>query len=101
MTGLFVAALLGKFWTRATWQGGIASILGGSGTAVFVLLNDSLISTFGNPVLPSLGAALIAGVIVSLITPRNQVTDEEALRILDKERSIMDEGTTDPLKNIS
>ncbi|GAF15438.1 hypothetical protein JCM19046_4624 [Bacillus sp. JCM 19046] len=68
---------------------------------MFVLLNDSLISTFGNPVLPSLGAALIAGVIVSLITPRNQVTDEEALRILDKERSIMDEGTTDPLKNIS
>ncbi|MBM7839021.1 SSS family solute:Na+ symporter [Alkalihalobacillus xiaoxiensis] len=101
MTGLFVAALLGKFWSRATWQGGIASILGGSGTAVFVLLNDSLISTFGNPVLPSLGAALVAGVIVSLITPRNQVTDEEALRILDKERSIMDEGTTDPLKNIS
>lgn len=98
MTGLFVAALLGKFWKRATWQGGIASIVGGSGMAVFVLLNSSLTETFGNPVLPSLATALIFGVVVSLVTPRNQVSNEEALRILDHERSIMDEGTFDPEK---
>ncbi|WP_096436856.1 sodium:solute symporter family protein [Alteribacter populi] len=95
MSGLFVAALLGKFWPRATWQGGLASIIGGSAISFVVLMSESLMAFWGNPILPSLGVAIIAGIVVSLITPRNKVSKEEALQILSKERSIVDNGTHD------
>lgn len=93
LTGLLVAALLGKFWPRSTWQGGIASILAGSAVAIGVNASESLTSFWGNPVIPSLTGALIAGVLVSLVTPRSEVSSEEALRILAEERAQMDVGT--------
>lgn len=93
MSGLFVAALLGKFWKRSNWQGALASLIGGSGTAFFILMNPAILSYWGNPILPSLGVALVANIIVSLITPASKVTDEEALSILEKERAKLDEGT--------
>jgi len=93
MSGLLVAALLGKFWGRANWQGGLASIIGGSIISFIIMLNDSLSSFWGNPIIPSILGALVLGVIVSLITPASTVSKEEALNILTKERAKMDEGT--------
>lgn len=93
MSGLFVAALLGKFWSRATWQGGLSSLIGGSVISFIVLMNDSFISFWGNPIIPSLLGALFLGVAVSLVTPRNTRTNAESLEILSKERADMDEGT--------
>lgn len=95
MSGLFIAALLGKFWPRATWQGGLASLIGGSVTSLIVLMNESFSAFWGNPIIPSLLVALILGVVISLITPKNVVSNEEALKILGKERAIMDEGTVE------
>lgn len=94
MSGLFVAAILGKFWPRATWQGGIAALAGGSITFFIILYTPNLLAFWGNPVLPALAGALVAGVVVSLITPKNMVSKEEALRILDEERARVDSGTT-------
>lgn len=88
MAGLFIASVLGKFWPRATWQGGIASIVGGSTVSFIVLFNDNLKEYWGNPIIPSLLGALIFGVGVSLVTPRNTVTNQEALRKLELERAI-------------
>ncbi|MFI6579152.1 sodium:solute symporter family protein [Nocardiopsis sp. NPDC050513] len=93
LTGLLVAAVLGKFWPRATWQGGIAAMAGGSAAALVVNNVDAYSAFWGNAVLPSLGAALVAGVVVSLLTPRTRVTREEALRRLAEERSALDVGT--------
>lgn len=93
MSGLFVAALLGKFWKRSNWQGALASLIGGSGTAFFILMNSNLLSYWGNPIIPSLVVALVANVVVSLITPAIKITEEEALAILEKERAELDEGT--------
>lgn len=93
LSGLFVAAVLGKFWHRATWQGGVASMAGGSTTALFVNFSEPLTSFWGNPILPSLTVALVAGVAVSLVTPRTSTSREEALRILDEERAAIDVGT--------
>lgn len=93
LSGLFVAAVLGKFWARANWQGGLASLISGSLISVIVLMNDSFISYLGNPILPSLFGALVFGVVVSLLTPKGTVSKEEALEILDEERSTMDDGT--------
>lgn len=88
MSGLFVASLLGKFWSRATWQGGIASIVGGSIVSFTILFNDNLQGFWGNPIIPSLIGALVLGVVVSLLTPKNEVSDEEALEILERERAV-------------
>ena len=87
LSGLFVAALLGKFWPRATWQGGIACMAVGSAAALAVTASESWTAFWGNPVIPSLLAALLAGVVVSLVTPRRDVAEEEALRRLGEERS--------------
>ncbi|WP_257349810.1 sodium:solute symporter family protein [Pseudalkalibacillus decolorationis] len=94
MSGLFVAALLGKFWGRTNWQGGIASLIGGSATSFVILQNESLLTFWGNPIIPSVIVALLANVIVSLLTPAQKISKEEALRILEEERSFVDEGTT-------
>ncbi|TCP55348.1 SSS family solute:Na+ symporter [Tamaricihabitans halophyticus] len=93
LTGLLIAVLLGKFWKRATWQGGFAAIIGGAAAATVVNMNDGLTEFWGNPAIPSLSAALIAGVLVSLITPRTEVSGEEALRILAAERAQLEVGT--------
>ncbi|MCY9786481.1 sodium:solute symporter family protein [Nocardiopsis sp. EMB25] len=92
LTGLLVASLLGKFWPRATWQGGIAAMVGGSAAALVVNNVDAYSDFWGNAVLPSLVVALIAGVVVSLVTPRTTVTREEALRRLAEERAELEVG---------
>lgn len=93
LTGLLVAAVLGKFWHRATWQGGLAAIVGGAAAAIVVETSTSLTEFWGNPVIPSLVVALLAGVVVSLVTPPTRVSGEEALRLLAVERAELDVGT--------
>ena len=94
MSGLFVAALLGKFWKRSNWQGGVASLIGGSATSFIILSSESALNYWGNPIIPSILVALGANIIISLITPAQKITEEEALNILEEERSRLDEGTT-------
>ncbi|WP_461002310.1 sodium:solute symporter family protein [Streptomonospora sediminis] len=93
LTGLLVASLLGKFWPRANWQGGLAAMVGGSAAALAVQNIAAWTEFWGNPVIPSLAVALACGVLVSLVTPRANVTREEALRILAEERATLDVGT--------
>ncbi|PDP86449.1 sodium:proline symporter [Glycomyces fuscus] len=93
LTGLLVASLLGRFWPRATWQGGIAAMLGGSVAALVVNNVESFTAFWGNAVIPSLVVALVSGVVVSLVTPRTRVSREEALRLLAEERATLDVGT--------
>jgi len=68
MAGLFACGLLGRFWSRFTWQGAMAALVAGSLTSILAMLtvNEQL----GNPILPSVSAALLAGVLVSLMTVR-------------------------------
>lgn len=93
LTGLLVASILGKFWSRATPAGGIAAMVGGSVVALAVENIEAWAEFWGNPVLPSLLAALVAGVAVSLVTPRPKISQERALEILAEERAQLDVGT--------
>lgn len=93
LTGLFVASVFGRFWKRATWQGGMAAIVGGSVVSLLVQASDQWTEFWGNPVIPALISASVLCVVVSLVTPRTQVGSEEALRILAEERSEIDAGT--------
>tara|TARA_R110000850_G_scaffold107824_3_gene219613 strand:- start:743 stop:2236 length:1494 start_codon:yes stop_codon:yes gene_type:complete len=90
MSGMFVCALMGKFWSRATWQGALAALAGGAGASLVVMTNEGLNAFWGNPSIPAVLSATVAGVAVSLMTPRNAVTDEEALEILSAERQLME-----------
>lgn len=89
MSGIFITAILGRFWKRATWQGAIACLISGSVISFIVLSITSLSKYFGNPIIPSLIGALLAHVIVSFMTPRNEVSDEQALEIINNERKTM------------
>jgi len=93
LAGLFIASLLGKYWSRANWQGGLASMISGSIVSVIILNNEPLSEYFGNPIIPAMVSALVFGILVTLITPKGTRTREESLRILDEERAVMDEGT--------
>jgi len=88
MSGMFVCCMFGRFWNRATWQGGVAALVAGSTTALVVLLVPGWKAIFGGVTIPSVIVSSICCVIVSLMTPPNTVSDEEALASLAKERDV-------------
>ena len=89
MSGICVTAILGRFWKRATWQGAIAALISGSVISFTILSITSVSEYFGNPIIPSLMGATVAHILVSFMTPRNEVSDQEALHIINQERKAM------------
>ncbi len=87
LSGLAVASIMGKYWKRATWQGGLAALLGGSICSILVSKSTTLISILGDPTIPALIGAFTACVVVSLLTPKNNLTEEETLALLEKQRN--------------
>jgi SSS family solute:Na+ symporter len=90
MSGMCACGVLGRFWQRYTWQGAIASLIGGSAISACVMLSPALMTFWGNPIIPALGGAFAAGIIISLLCPRNNVSADEATDILARERDIME-----------
>ncbi|MDR1469476.1 MAG: sodium:solute symporter family protein [Spirochaetaceae bacterium] len=78
--------ILGKFWKRATWQGGIACIFSGTIFGLLYLFvgpfQKAVVGVFTGPAIPVSLVALAAGIIVSLVTPKVIVSEEEALRLV-------------------
>jgi SSS family solute:Na+ symporter len=81
---------LGKYWKRATWQGGMACIFCGTVFGFLYLLvkpfQQIMAGIFTGPAIPVSIVALLAGIIVSLATPRNTVSEEDALRMVIESR---------------
>lgn len=90
MSGLVVCTFMGKYWGRATWQGGIAAIVGGGACTVVFKFYEPLSKFWGDASIPSVVCAAFAGLLVSLMTPANTVSDNEALQILADERRVME-----------
>jgi SSS family solute:Na+ symporter len=90
MSGLFVCCIMGKYWKRANWQGGIASLVGGAATSIVILQVDSWSAYWGNPVIPAIVVATISGIAVSLFFPENTISKENALAVLSAERKEME-----------
>ncbi|MDC0935149.1 sodium:solute symporter family protein [Pirellulales bacterium] len=90
MTGMVVCAFLGKYWPRATWPGGIAALAGGAACTAYFKFDDTLNEFWGGAAVPALATSILAGVAVSLITPPNTISKEEALSILTAERETME-----------
>lgn len=82
LAGLCVFGLLGRFWSGYTWQGSLATLLGGAGAALWVGSQPTWLAWFGNPILLSLTSAATCGVVVSLVT---QTTGSKAKEVINKE----------------
>ncbi|MGB1199923.1 MAG: sodium:solute symporter family protein [Cognaticolwellia aestuarii] len=67
MSGMCVCGLLGRLWPKYNWQGAIATLLAGMSTAIIITAYQPWYDYFGNPALPAITCAAIAGVITSLI----------------------------------
>ncbi len=89
MSGLFVCALLGKFWPRYNWQGAMASLLAASITSIIIITNAPWLKTWGNPVIPAVIASIICGVIVCKLTPPSMLTNTQALKKITTARQNM------------
>ncbi|MDR1252454.1 MAG: sodium:solute symporter family protein [Treponema sp.] len=78
--------ILGKYWKRATWQGGIACIFCGTIFGFLYLFvkpfQQAVAGVFTGPAIPVSIIALAAGIIVSLVTPKVIVSEEEAMRLV-------------------
>ncbi|MDR2588778.1 MAG: sodium:solute symporter family protein [Spirochaetales bacterium] len=82
--------LLGKYWKRVTWQGGLACIFCGTLFGFLYLFvppfSKFIAGIFTGPAIPVSIVALLAGIIGSLATPKVSVSDEEALRLVIESR---------------
>ena len=90
MSGLCACGLLGRFWSRFNWQGALACLLTGMLVALVISMHGQWNELFGNPIIPSLLSALIAGVLITLITPQKTVSSEQAMNILNDEREMLE-----------
>ncbi|MDP5148915.1 sodium:solute symporter family protein [Rheinheimera baltica] len=86
MSGLFVCALLGRFWLRFTWQGALAALLGAMVTSLVVLNHPDWLAYWGNPCLPAVMVALLAAVSISLLTPPCAISRKQALALISAQR---------------
>jgi SSS family solute:Na+ symporter len=81
---------LGKYWKRATWQGGMACIFSGTVFGLLYLFvvpfRTVVAGIFTGPAIPVSIVALLAGVVVSLATPKTVISGEEALRLVIESR---------------
>ena len=90
MSGLFTCGVLGRFWPRFNWQGAVAALAAGSAVSLAVLLSEHGIGYWGNPIIPAVTGSMLAGFVISLVTPVSSISNEQARDILDREREQME-----------
>jgi len=86
LSGLAVVVVLGRFWPGATWQGGIAAIVCGAATALMVLLVPGQKEWWGEAIIPATLVALVAEIVVSLVTAHPKPSIAEVALIMQSER---------------
>ena len=84
LPGVAIAMILGRFWKRVNWQGGLACIFSGTAIGVAVLVSpvfsDWVSATLGGPAVPASVLSLIMGVVVSLIFPKDTTSEEDRMK---------------------
>jgi SSS family solute:Na+ symporter len=76
MSGMCICGLLGRLWPKYNWQGAIATLLAGMSTAIIVSSYQPWKDYFGNPTLPAITCAAIAGVIITVIYSSTKSVDK-------------------------
>lgn len=92
MSGLFACGVLGRFWPRFRWTGALAALLAGAAVSLWVMAGPARMALLGNPILPAVAAALMAGVFGSLLGPAQRPSRAEAGAHLAAERARFEGG---------
>lgn len=99
MSGMFVIAILGRFWSRLNWQGALAAMLGAVSTSLLLISQTEWLAYWGNPCLPAVSCGMLAAIAVSLLTPRCRINRAEALKLISTQREENQANTeTTPLQ---
>lgn len=96
ITGMCVCGVLGKLWKRYNAYGAIASLIGAFATALTFQFQPTWNEFWGGSVIPALTISAVLGVIVSLATPPEKLSQEEVVEILAKRRGSMSGAETQP-----
>ena len=91
MSGLAIVIVLGRFWKRATWQGGVAALATASVVSLIVIFVPSQKEFWVKPIIPATLGGLIAEIVVSLLTPPNNRSFEEIVEVMAKQRQQLDD----------
>ena len=82
--GVSVAMFMGAKWKKATWQGGMASVISGIVFGVLYLgvapFSNFIKGVFAGPIIPGTVIAILFGVIFSLCTKNEILSDEERMQ---------------------
>jgi SSS family solute:Na+ symporter len=88
--GVSVAMFLGACWKKATWQGGLTSLISGAVFGILYLgvmpFQNVIKAVFTGPAIPATIITLILGVIVSLCTPQERLTETARLNLVEQSR---------------
>ena len=90
LPGVAVAMLMGKFWKRANWQGGLACIASGTVLGLLILFiapfKAWVNTTLGGPAVPATIISLVFGVVFSLIFPADNTPEDVRLQRVMEDR---------------
>lgn len=89
ITGMCVCAVFGRLWPRYNAYGAIASLVGAFATALAFRFQPAWTEFWGGSVIPALAVSATLGVIASLLSPVEPMTQEEVVAMLAKQREEM------------
>ena len=89
MSGLCVCVLLGHFWPRFNWQGAITALVVSFGVSLTIILTPSWLAYWSNPIVPAILSSVIMAVLVTMLTPAQTYSSDDALAILQAQREEM------------
>ena len=95
ITGMCVCGVLGKLWPRYNAPGAIASLVGAFCTALAFRFQVSWTEYWGGAVIPALTVSVIVGIIVSLLTPAEKLSQEDVVQLLAERRALMNDDSAD------
>jgi SSS family solute:Na+ symporter len=86
MPGIAMTLFMGRFFKRATWQGGAASIISSLLYAALYLgvgpFKSFIMGIFGGPALPAALCSIAVVFIVSLVTKKEEIAKEKCLELV-------------------
>lgn len=89
LSGLAVCGVIGRFWPRFNAPGAIAVLIFAFVTALTFEFMPVTKELWGGSVIPAIVVSTIAGIVVTLLTPPDALSQAEAIELLAKERDLM------------
>jgi SSS family solute:Na+ symporter len=94
MSGLAIILVVGRYWKRATWQGALAALITTPAVSLIVMFLPLEKGTFwSSAIILSAIAGTIAHFVVSLATPRSEISFEKVVEDMHQQRKAIEEAT--------